>query len=115
MHKCNENMNAMLVLKVSKHKTYNFQKFLIFLIFEKSGMLQEDLLSHGSLLQSPYETFVIGLAIHPRGIRPLNSCNGRVKSSALGLLSRQWEPGSPVPAVSGPYVSHHRQDPARAS
>ena len=35
MHKCKENMNAMLVLKVSKHKTYNFQKFLIFLIFQK--------------------------------------------------------------------------------
>ena len=42
MHKCNENMNAMLVLKISKHKNVFFKKFLIFLIFQKfeeSGML----------------------------------------------------------------------------
>ena len=43
MHKCHENMNAMLVLKFSKHKTYKFKKFLIFQKFqkfEKLGMLQ---------------------------------------------------------------------------
>ena len=35
MHKCKENMNAMLVLKISKHKNVFFKKFLIFLIFQK--------------------------------------------------------------------------------
>ena len=35
MHKCSENINAMLVLKVSKHKTYNFQKFFDFFDFSK--------------------------------------------------------------------------------
>ena len=35
MHLCNENMNAMLVLKFSKDNTYNFQKFFDFLEFSK--------------------------------------------------------------------------------
>ena len=43
MQKCNENMNAMLVLKISKHKNIFFKKvfdfFLIFQKFENLGML----------------------------------------------------------------------------
>ena len=53
---CNEIMNAMLVLKVSKHKTYNFQKFLIFLIFqkfEKSGMLHNYLAKASTSIGEP--------------------------------------------------------------
>ena len=43
MHKCNENMNAMLVLKNLKHKNVFFKKFFDFSDFSKvwkSGMLQ---------------------------------------------------------------------------
>ena len=34
MHKCNENMNAMLVLKISKHKMYFSKSFWFFWFFK---------------------------------------------------------------------------------
>ena len=36
MQKCNENMNAMLVFKISKHNIYKFQKVFDFSEFRKS-------------------------------------------------------------------------------
>ena len=63
MHLCNKNMNAMLVLKFSKHNTYNFQKvfdFSEFSRFEKS----RDVTPVTSKVISPLSPGVDGLRLH---------------------------------------------------